>query len=80
MCIVHLVRASLAYVNWKQRKEVAGDLRLIYRAGTVAEAEVRRDEFARKWDATYPMVSQDLAAQLGANRLPFSPIPARSGE
>src|SRR5450756_1019331 len=30
LCIVHLVRASLNYVNWKQRKEVAGDLRLIY--------------------------------------------------
>ena len=58
LCIVHLVRASLAYVNWKQRKEVAADLRLIYRAGTVAEAEARRDEFASKWDATYPMVSQ----------------------
>jgi putative transposase len=58
LCIVHLVRASLNYVNWKQRKEVAGDLRLIYKAGTVTEAETKRDEFARKWDATYPMVSQ----------------------
>lgn len=58
LCIVHLVRASLNYVNWKQRKEVAGDLRLIYQAGTAADAEMRRDEFAHKWDATYPMVSQ----------------------
>jgi len=58
LCIVHLVRASLNYVNWKQRKEVAGDLRLIYQAGTAADAEMRRDDFARKWDATYPMVSQ----------------------
>ena len=58
LCIVHLVRASLNYVNWKQRKEVAGGLRLIYQAGTAAEAEMRRDEFARQWDATYPMVSQ----------------------
>src|ERR1700676_3715813 len=29
-CIVHLVRASLNYVSWKQRKLVAGDLRKIY--------------------------------------------------
>src|ERR1017187_4309857 len=58
LCIVHLVRASLHYVNWKQRKEVAAGLRLIYQAGTAAEAEMQRDEFARKWDATYPMVSQ----------------------
>jgi putative transposase len=58
LCIVHLVRASLHYVNWKQRTEVAADLRLIYPAGTATEAEMRLDEFARKWDAVYPMVSQ----------------------
>jgi putative transposase len=58
LCIVHLVRASLTYVNWKQRKEVAGDLRLIYQASTVSEAEMQREAFGRKWDATYPMVSQ----------------------
>lgn len=58
LCIVHLVRASLTYVNWKQRKEVVGDLRPIYQAGTAAEAEIRREEFALKWDASYPMVSQ----------------------
>jgi putative transposase len=58
LCIVHLVRGSLNYVNWKQRKEVAGDLRRIYQAGTATEAEMQRDEFARKWDETYPMVSQ----------------------
>ena len=58
LCIVHLVRASLNYVNWKQRKEVAGDLRSIYQAGTAADAEIRRDEVALKWDASYPMVSQ----------------------
>jgi len=58
LCIVHLVRASLNYVNWKQRKQVAGDLRLIYQASTVLEAEMQRDEFAREWDAVYLMVSQ----------------------
>ena len=26
LCIVHLVRASLNYVSWKERKQVAGDL------------------------------------------------------
>jgi putative transposase len=34
------VRASLNYVPWKQRKPVAADLQLIYRAATVAEAEI----------------------------------------
>src|SRR5262245_26500966 len=34
LCIVHLVRASLNYVGWKQRKRVAQDLRAIYTAST----------------------------------------------
>lgn len=50
--------SSLTYVNWKQRNEVAGDLRLIYQASTVSEAEIQREAFARRWDASYPMVSQ----------------------
>ena len=39
LCIVHMVRYSLRYVGWKERKEVAADLKLIYRATTAAEAE-----------------------------------------
>jgi putative transposase len=39
LCIVHLVRASLNYVSWKQRRAVAADLRRIYTSATVAEAE-----------------------------------------
>lgn len=58
LCIVHQVRSSLNYVSWKQRKAVAADLRLIYRAATVEAAEQRLDEFAAKWDATYPTISQ----------------------
>jgi len=58
LCIVHQVRASLNYVSWKQRKVVAADLRPVYRASTVEEAEQRLDEFAAKWDETYPTISQ----------------------
>ena len=39
LCLVHLVRHSLSYVGWKERKAVAADLKAIYRAATVAEAE-----------------------------------------
>ena len=38
-CVVHLVRRSLAYVSYQDRKRVAGALRAIYRAETVAGAE-----------------------------------------
>jgi putative transposase len=33
-CIVHLIRASLNFVNWKERKAMAADLKPIYRAAT----------------------------------------------
>jgi len=58
LCIVHMVRASLNYVPWKQRKEVAVDLRKIYTAATAVEAETRLNEFAAKWDSRFPSVSQ----------------------
>ena len=58
MCIVHMVRASLSYVNWKQRKPVAGDLRQIYQAATAQAASQQLDAFAQKWDAVCPVVSQ----------------------
>jgi putative transposase len=58
LCIVHLVRASLEYVSWKQRKAVAADLRQIYTAPTAQEAERRLAEFAGRWDATHPTISQ----------------------
>lgn len=58
LCIVHLIRASLNYVPWKARKAVAADLRAIYAAATLAEAELKLTEFAATWDEAYPMVSQ----------------------
>ena len=58
LCIVHLVRHSLNFVGWKERKEAARDLREIYTAATVEAAEQRLDEFSAKWDARFPMISK----------------------
>jgi putative transposase len=58
LCIVHLVRHSLNYVGWKQRKEVAADLKLIYTAATEAEAEQQLGEFSLKWDVKFPMIAK----------------------
>jgi putative transposase len=58
LCIVHMVRNSLKYVSWKQRKEMATDLKTIYRASTLEEAESNLDIFAQKWDNTHPKVSK----------------------
>jgi putative transposase len=58
LCIVHLVRASLQYVNWKLRKAVAADLRRIYKAPTAEAAADELERFAEKWDKSYPAISQ----------------------
>jgi putative transposase len=58
LCIVHQIRGSLNYVSWKQRKQVAADLKPIYQASTVEQAEQKLDEFAAKWDGQYPTISQ----------------------
>ena len=57
LCMVHMVRASLNYVNWKERKRVAHDLKSIYRAATAEEAERQLAEFAAQWDQRYPSIS-----------------------
>ncbi len=57
LCIVHLVRASLNYVPWKARKEMAAELKTIYRAATAEEAEQHLAALEAKWKA-YPSVSQ----------------------
>jgi len=58
LCIVHMVRNSLGYVNWKERKTVAQDLRAIYRAATAEEAEQRLLEFEERWDAKYAAIGK----------------------
>ena len=57
LCIVHLVRGSLQYVSWKERRAVAQDLRAIYQAATVEAAEQEREVFAARWDRKYPTIS-----------------------
>jgi putative transposase len=57
LCIVHLVRGSLQYVNWKERRTVAQDLRAIYQATTAEAADQEREVFAARWDHKYPTIS-----------------------
>jgi putative transposase len=48
-CIVHLIRASLAYVSWKERKAMAAELKLIYRAVSAEMAELALVAFRDKY-------------------------------
>jgi putative transposase len=62
LCIVHKVRNSLKYVPWKERKVVAADLRAIYAAATLPEAEHALERFAERWDTKYPSISPSWLA------------------
>jgi putative transposase len=62
LCIVHKVRNSLKYVPWKERKAVAADLRAIYAAATLPEAEHALERFAERWDTKYPTISPSWLA------------------
>ena len=57
-CVVHVVRQSLAYANWKDRKAIGSALRAIYRAPTEAAADTALAEFARgPWGTRYPAIT-----------------------
>jgi putative transposase len=53
-----MIRNSLNYVLWNDRKEVAKDLKEIYRAYTAEIAAQRLDGFPEKWDKKYPPIAQ----------------------
>lgn len=55
-CIVHLIRASLRYVNYKDRKKVAAALRPIYTAANAEDALHELERFDQEWGAAYPMI------------------------
>jgi putative transposase len=57
-CLVHQVRHSLRFVPYRDKREVAADLRKIY---TAVDADAAADELARfadKWDQRYPTISR----------------------
>jgi transposase-like protein len=58
LCIVHLVRAALRYVSTQDSQAVVADLKKIYQAATVVEAEQALDAFAQAWDAKYPTIAK----------------------
>lgn len=55
-CIVHLIRNSLKYVPHKDKKRVAADLKTIYTAATVEEAELALEMVDEAWGGKYAAV------------------------
>ena len=58
LCIVHQIRNSLKYVSYKNKKEVAADLRSIYTAVSEQTALDALNTFKDKYDNTYPQISK----------------------
>ena len=58
-CIVHLIRNSLAFCNWKERRAVARELKSIYHAETAEMAAKRLEDFANsQWGKKLPAIVQ----------------------
>jgi len=58
-CIVHLIRHSLEFVSWKDRKPVVPALRAIYRAKDAEAGQAALDAFAESpWGEKYPAIAQ----------------------
>jgi putative transposase len=74
LCIVHLVRNSLNYATWKDLRNVAVDLKPIYRATTSTQAELELGEFEKKW-TKYPAIGK-LWRDQWERVIPFFAMPA----
>jgi putative transposase len=57
LCIVHMVRNSTKYVSYKDLKEVSADLKKIYSAINEAEGIMGLQNFSKKWDDKYPVIT-----------------------
>jgi len=73
LCVVHMVRNSLKFVTWQDRKKVASDLKPIYRATTADEAERQLTEFEGLW-AKYPAIGR-LWREQWERVIPFFALP-----
>jgi len=56
LCVIHQIRNSTKYVSYKDIKAVMADLKLVYGAPTLEDAEYRLEEFREKWNNKYPQI------------------------
>jgi transposase-like protein len=53
LCIVHQIRNSIRYVPWTDQREVIRDMKLIYKASTLEQAEKQLIEFEKRWSESH---------------------------
>lgn len=74
-CIVHLLRNSMDFVSWKDRKPLASALKGIYRAVDAAAAEAALNAFeASDWGRRYPAIGQSWR-RVWSEVIPFFAFP-----
>lgn len=74
LCIVHMIRNSLAYVSYKDRKAVAADLKRIYTSISAEEAERELTAFCERWDERYASIGKSWQRNW-ANVIPLFDYP-----
>jgi len=74
LCIVHMLRNSLNYVPWKDRRSVASDLKAIYNATNSQIAEIALENFKEKWGEKYPTI-YDIWKRNWQGIIPFLAFP-----
>ncbi len=71
-CIVHLIRHSLEFVSWKDRKPVVPALRMIYRATDAEAGRAALEAFdVGSWGRKYPAIAQAWRRKLGSRHPVF---------
>ena len=56
LCVIHQIRNSTRFVSYKDLKPLMADLKLVYGAPTLEDAEYRLEEFREKWGKKYPQI------------------------
>lgn len=62
VCVVHQIRNSLTFVSYKDRKQIAADLKPIYTTVREDEGLFALEEFAEKWNSKYPIITKSWQA------------------
>lgn len=56
LCVIHQIRNSMRYVSYKEQKLVMADLKPVYQALTIEEAELAFEIFKEKWEKKHPII------------------------
>jgi putative transposase len=56
LCVIHQIRNSMKYVSYKEQKQVMKDLKKVYQALTLEEAEMEFANFKEKWEKKHPII------------------------